>query len=104
MSTDSNDDLKGDQTEGVTPRESLIEYPSDFPIKVMGAMQDGFAETIVEVVQGFDPEFHAGKMEMRPSRNGNYLGLTVTVRATSREQLDNLYRALSSHPMVKVVM
>ncbi|RLK35872.1 YbeD family protein [Cupriavidus plantarum] len=99
---DANDAT--DATEGVTPRESLIEYPSDFPIKVMGAMQDGFAETIVGVVQGFDPEFHAGKMEMRPSRNGNYLGLTVTVRATSREQLDNLYRALSSHPMVKVVM
>jgi putative lipoic acid-binding regulatory protein len=41
---------------------------------------------------------------MRPSPKGNYLSLTVTVRATSREQLDNLYRALSSHPMVKVVL
>ena len=106
MSNDPKDDqapgIPADA--GVTPRESLIEYPSDFPIKVMGAMQDGFAEAIVIVVQGFDPEFHAGKMEMRPSRNGNYLGLTVTVRATSREQLDDLYRALSSHPMVKVVL
>jgi putative lipoic acid-binding regulatory protein len=43
-------------------------------------------------------------MEMRPSAKGNYLSLTVTIRATSREQLDNLYRALSSHPMVKVVL
>lgn len=86
------------------PKESLIEYPSDFPIKVMGAMQENFAETIVEVVKGFDPEFTAEKMEMRPSSKGNYLSLTVTVRATSREQLDNLYRALSSHEMVKVVL
>ena len=86
------------------PRESLIDYPSDFPIKIMGVMQDQFAQTMVEVVQKHDPEFHAGKMEMRPSSKGNYLALTVTVRATSREQLDNLYRELSSHAMVKVVL
>jgi putative lipoic acid-binding regulatory protein len=86
------------------PTESLIEYPSDFPIKVMGEMQDAFAQTIVELVIQHDPSFHAGKMEMRPSTKGTYLSLTVTVWATSREQLDNLYRALSSHPMVKVVL
>lgn len=85
-------------------QESLITYPSDFPIKIMGAMQDDFASTMVELVQLHDPDFHAGKMEMRPSSKGTYLSLTVTVRATSREQLDNLYRALSSHPMVKVVL
>lgn len=101
MTTDSND---AQQPGGIPPQASLIEYPSDFPIKVMGAMQDGFAEAIVTLVQDFDPNFHAGKMEMRPSRNGNYLGLTVTVRVTSREQLDDLYRALTSHPMVKVVL
>ena len=84
--------------------QSLIEYPSDFPIKIMGAMQDSFAEVIVEVVTRHDPEFHAGRLEMRPSARGNYLSLTATVRATSREQLDNLYRALSAHPMVKVVL
>ena len=87
-----------------TPTDSLIEYPSDFPIKVMGQRHDDFAQTIVEVVALHDPTFHAGKMEMRPSAKGTYLSLTVTVRATSREQLDNLYRALSSHPMVKVVL
>jgi putative lipoic acid-binding regulatory protein len=87
-----------------TPPESLIEYPSDFPIKIMGQMQDAFAETMLSVVQRHDPEFHAGKMSMRPSSQGNYLALTVTVRATSREQLDNLYRELSSHAMVKVVL
>jgi len=86
------------------PTDSLIEYPSDFPIKIMGAMQDAFAQTMVDVVQRHDPTFHAGKMEMRPSSKGSYLSLTVTVRATSREQLDNLYRELSSHPMVKVVL
>ncbi len=101
MSADKSDQGKpGD----IPPAESLIEYPSHFPIKVMGGMQDGFAESIVTLVQGFDPDFHAGKMEMRPSAKGNYLGLTVTVWVTSREQLDELYRALTSHPMVKVVL
>lgn len=86
------------------PEKSLIDYPCDFPIKIMGAMQERFAETMVEVVTLHDPDFHAGKVEMRPSTRGNYLSLTVTVRATSREQLDNLYRELSSHPMVKIVL
>lgn len=88
----------------IPPEKSLIEYPSDFPIKIMGQMQETFAQTICELVVSHDPVFDASKMEMRPSAKGNYLSLTVTVRATSREQLDNLYRALSSHPMVKVVL
>lgn len=85
-------------------QESLIIYPTDFPMKIMGIMQDNFASTIVELVQSHDPDFHAGKMELRPSSKGTYLSLTVTIHATSREQLDNLYRALSSHPMVKYVL
>lgn len=86
------------------PEDSLITYPCDFPIKIMGATQEAFAQTMVDVVRLHDPEFDASTMEMRPSPKGNYLSLTVTVRANSREQLDNLYRALSSHPMVKVVL
>ena len=86
------------------PNESLIEYPSDFPIKVMGATHVDFAMTIVEVVRKFDPTFDESKMETRPSAKGNYTGLTVIVRATSREMLDDVYRALSSHHMVKMVL
>ncbi|HZX26147.1 MAG TPA: DUF493 family protein [Telluria sp.] len=84
--------------------DNLIDYPSDFPIKVMGAAHEDFAATIVDVVLEYDPTFHIGRMEVRPSSKGNYTGLTVTVLATSREQLDDLYKALSSHPMVKVVL
>jgi hypothetical protein len=87
----------------IPPEYSLIEYPSDFPIKVMGVMQDAFAQTIAEVVTLHDPTFHAGKMEMRPSSKGTYLSVTVTIRAVNREQIDNLYIALTSHPMVKMV-
>jgi putative lipoic acid-binding regulatory protein len=86
------------------PKDSLIEYPSDFPIKVMGPTHDAFAPTIIEVVTAHDPTFHEGRLEVRPSSKGAYTGLTVTVRATSREQLDKLYTELSAHPMVKIVM
>ncbi len=85
-------------------RTSLIEFPCDFPIKVMGARVDGFAQAVVAVVVTHDPGFDAASVEMRPSRNGNYLALTCTVRAISQDQLDALYRELSTHPMVKVVL
>ena len=85
-------------------RPSLIEYPSAFPIKVMGAQAEGFEAAMVAVARHFDPGFDASTVERRPSKAGNYLGLTLTVTATSREQLDELYRTLSSHPMVKVVL
>lgn len=84
--------------------ESLIEYPCAFPIKVMGAHVAGFEEAIVAVARRFDAAFDASSLARRPSREGRYLGLTLTVTATSRAQLDDLYRALSSHPMVKVVL
>lgn len=85
-------------------QKSLIEYPSAFPIKVMGANAPGFDDAIVAIARAFDPDFDAGTVERRPSKEGNYLGLTITITATSREQLDELYRTLSTHPMVKVVL
>jgi putative lipoic acid-binding regulatory protein len=87
-----------------TRKESLIEYPSLFPIKVMGARSDGLVHEITQIAERFDPAFDASTIELRPSKAGNYLGVTITVMATSRAQLDDLYRALSSHPMVKVVL
>jgi len=88
----------------IPPEQSLIEYPSSFPIKVMGANVDGFAQAIVELAQRHDPSFDPATVEMRPSSGGNYLGLTITITATSREQLDELYRTLSTHPMVKYTL
>ncbi len=84
--------------------ESLIEYPCDFPIKIMGAARDDFAQAMVAVVRVHDPAFDQSGVSVRASGKGNYLAVTCTVRATSREQLDNLYRDLSSHPYVKIVL
>jgi hypothetical protein len=84
--------------------ESLLQFPCDFPIKIMGQRQDGFAQAVLEVVLRHAPDFDAAGMEMRPSAKGNYMSLTCTLRAVSREQLDALYRELSAHPLVKVVL
>lgn len=88
----------------IPPEDSLIEYPSDFPIKVMGKAHPDFAQNMTELVLQFDPGFDPATVEMRPSRAGNYIGLTFVVRATSREQLDDLYRALHGHDMVVMVL
>ena len=85
-------------------RETLIEFPCDFPLKIMGATDAGFAQAIVEVVLKHAPDFDPASVEMRPSKAGNYLSLTCTIRAVSQAQLDALYRELTAHPMVKVVL
>jgi putative lipoic acid-binding regulatory protein len=83
---------------------SLITYPCQFPIKVMGQHQEGLVAAITHIARQFDPGFDAASVELRPSKAGNYLGVTITITATSREQLDEVYRTLSTHPMVKVVL
>lgn len=88
----------------IPPQDSLIEYPCDFPIKIMGKCEDGFAQDIAQLVLAADPSFDALGMEMRPSSKGNYLSLTCTVHVSSREQLDGLYLALKAHPLVRVVL
>jgi uncharacterized protein len=84
--------------------DSALVFPTDFPIKIMGKRVDHFARDIVAVVREHAPDFDPATLELRASSGGNYLSVTATVRATSREQLDTLYRALTSHPLVKVVL
>jgi putative lipoic acid-binding regulatory protein len=79
-------------------------FPTAFPIKVMGLRTDAFAQTIVEIVRRHAPDFDAATLEMRTSREGKYLSVTATINAVSREQLDGLYRELSKHPMVAMVL
>lgn len=88
----------------ISPEDSLIEYPCEFPIKVMGRAHPDFAQALTDVVLKFDPGFDPSTVEMRPSRSGNYMGLTFRVTATSRQQLDDLYQALHGHAMVSVVL
>lgn len=85
-------------------QETLIEFPCDFPIKVMGETREEFTQTIVEVIQCHVSEFDARKIEMRASTGGKYISITCFVYVTSKPQLDDIYRALTAHPFVKVVL
>lgn len=85
-------------------RESLLAFPTEFPIKIMGRREGNFAQGVMEIVLRHSPEFDAKTMEMRPSRKGKYLGITVTIQAKSRDQLDALYRELCDHPAVVMVL
>lgn len=88
----------------MSEEDTLLEFPCDFPVKIMGSRADDFAQTMVEIVLRHAPDFAAESVEMRASSSGNYLSVTCTIRATSKPQLDALYRELSGHPLVKVVL
>ncbi len=92
------------EQQGAPTRQTLIEYPCDFPIKIMGARVDGFAQAVIEVVLRHAPDFEPAGAEMRPSSKGNCLAVTCTFRALSQAQVDAMYRELTAHPMVKVVL
>ena len=84
--------------------DSLLSFPCEFPLKIVGRKVHGFAQQMVEIVQRHAPDFDPSTVEMRPSRQGTYLSLTVTIHAVSREQLDALYRELCDHPSVVMVL
>lgn len=85
-------------------QETLIEFPCDFPIKVMGETHAEFTNEIIKTIQGVLPDFDASSIEMRGSSGGKYISLTCTVHVISKPQLDAVYRVLTSHPMVKVTL
>ncbi len=87
-----------------TAQESLIEYPCDFPIKVMGETHDTFSQIIIEIIKTHSPSFNASNIEMRASSGGKYISLTCSCHVESKPQLDNIYRALTSHDLVKYVL
>jgi putative lipoic acid-binding regulatory protein len=85
-------------------QETLIEFPCNFPIKVMGETHAEFTSEIIKAIQSVLLNFDASSIEMRGSSGGKYISLTCTVHVTSKPQLDDVYRALTSHPMVKVTL
>jgi uncharacterized protein len=84
--------------------ESPIKFPTDFPIKILGLNEVGFEAAVTEVLRTHAPDLDLTRIEVRESRAGKYLSVTATIRATSREQLDTIYLALTSHSKVRVVL
>lgn len=85
-------------------QKTLIEFPCRFPLKIMGAKHPDFPAEVVRTVQEHSPDTDESHLQERESSGGNYTGLTLSVQVENQEQLDNIYRALTAHPMVKVVL
>jgi putative lipoic acid-binding regulatory protein len=84
--------------------ETLLKFPCDFPLKVMGRHNDDFRSIVLGIVQKHAGDIDVGQIEERPSKDGKYLGLTYTIRATSKAQLDALYTELTSCGKVLIVL
>jgi uncharacterized protein len=86
------------------PSASLIAFPCDFPVKILGRSEAEFAQAMLAIILRHAPDFDAATMEMRSSSRNNYLSLTCVIHATSQAQLDSLYRELCAQPMVVMVL
>ncbi len=84
--------------------ETLLEFPTDFPVKIMGEKREGFTHAMITLVQRHAPDFNAETVELRASSSGKYLSVTCTIYATSKAQLDALYREITAHPWVNMAL
>ncbi|OIO69231.1 MAG: hypothetical protein CO186_12800 [Zetaproteobacteria bacterium CG_4_9_14_3_um_filter_49_83] len=84
--------------------ESPFEFPCTFPLKVMGMNSDSFEVDMVMIVRKYCPDFFEGAVKSRPSRTGKYVSVTITFAASSREQLDHIYREAHRHPDFKMAL
>lgn len=85
-------------------KKSLIQFPCDFTIKVMGKNNDSFEDTVLMIVRKHFPEFGNGHLLKRLSKDSNYLSLTITIHPLNKDQLDQLYYELSSAPEVLIAL
>lgn len=84
--------------------ESLLRFPCDFSIKVIGGGDPGFQALVVERVRRYAPDLDEARVQVRDSRAGRYQAVTVTIHARDRAQLDAIYRDLSAHPHIKMAL
>ncbi len=84
--------------------DSIIEYPLEFPIKVMGLNTPEFMPAMIAIFRRHAPDFDASSIETRSSREARYVSYTMSINAVSRAQLDALYTELSDNPMVKMAL
>ena len=84
--------------------DELFNFPCDFPIKIMGRCDCDLEILVVEVINRHVSDLSENAVTTRPSGKGNFISVTVTVKATSREQLDNIYRELTAREEVLMAL
>ena len=85
-------------------QDSIMKFPCQFPIKVMGMASDDFDTMVVEIIKKHVTELPKGAVKSRLSQEGNYVAVTVTIEAESRQKLDNIYLDLTEHKKVLMAL
>lgn len=86
------------------PAEDIWEFPCEFPLKVMGENSAAFVTAMHEIVLQFATNYDTSQTSSNVSRTGKYISLTLNIQATSKAQLDNIYRAVTAHPLTKYTL
>jgi len=84
--------------------DTLLEFPCQFAIKAMGKTHPELDVLVIEIIRRHSPDITEGAVSSRPSKAGNYTAITVTIEAYSKQQLDAIYRDLSGHPHILMVL
>lgn len=84
--------------------QSLLKFPCDFSIKAFGVASDEFESSVITIIRKHVAELRENALRTRLSKDGKYLAITITIHVNSREQLDNIYRELSAHPLVLMAL
>ena len=92
--------MESPDTEGKSP----LEFPCEFPVKIMGRADDRFEALVYEIISRHAPDFELDGLSVRASRDGNFVAVTAVITARSRRQLDDLYRDLSAHERVLMAL
>ncbi len=84
--------------------QSLLQFPCDFPIKIIGDGGPEFGPMVLELVRRHHPDLDETRISIRASRTRRYQSMTVMVAARDRDHLDALYQELSGHPQIRMVL
>jgi putative lipoic acid-binding regulatory protein len=87
-----------------TMTESLHKFPCEFIIKVFGNKNDEFETTVITIIRQHCPDLRENALVLRPSKDGKYLAISVTLEAESKEQIDAIYRDLSANPNILMAL
>ncbi|TNE82607.1 MAG: DUF493 domain-containing protein [Gammaproteobacteria bacterium] len=87
-----------------TPEAPKIEFPCDYPIKVVGSAGEELQSLVLEVMERHAPGFDQTAISVRDSRKGNFQAITVTITATGEPQLQAIFADLKGHPLVQMVL
>ena len=88
----------------MTQESTLLEFPCHFPIKIIGQNAQTMQDEITNIILKYFPDTPADKIKSTPSAKGNFISITASLYVLDKLTLDNLYKEVSKHPQIKMVL